>query len=243
MAVAPAVNAKLVLGSFDLSQLTQSADWGAEYDELDISSIGGGGFAAKAVGLAAYSLTMNVYQDFAASVNDYLRTNLGSVQVASLAYLGDTAGNDAELARGLLNGHRVFNASVGQVPMVNPHLAGAGLTVARGKVVASSATAITATGNTVGQQLIAVPAGQNLYGAVHVLSASGTTPSATFQMQSSTTLGGAYTNRGAASSAFTAPGSTMLAAAGAITDTFYRLQYTIAGTTPSFSVLAVFAVA
>lgn len=105
----------------------------------------------------------------------------------------------------------------------------------RGQIAHPPGTPRTATGTGTGLELGAVAAGQRLYAAVHVLSAAGTTPSITARVESddSDTFASATTRL--TFDAATAAGGQILRTTGdAVTDTWWRIAWTITGTTPSF---------
>jgi hypothetical protein len=105
--------------------------------------------------------------------------------------------------------------------------------VARGLVLATP-TPRTATGTGTIFQLPAVAAGQYLVGTLHLMSLSGTGgPSVTGTIQSAATVGFASPTNRIAFNAQSAIGGQVFRLAGPITDTYYRLSFTIAGTTPS----------
>ncbi len=106
--------------------------------------------------------------------------------------------------------------------------------VVRGISLHPPGTARTVTGTGTGVVHVAVPAGQSLYAALHVLSATGTTPSITVKVQSD--LDNTWTSPidQITFTAATARTGEIKRVAGAITDTWYRVSYTISGTSPSF---------
>jgi hypothetical protein len=106
----------------------------------------------------------------------------------------------------------------------------------RGVCAHPPGTARTATGNGTGVQIVGgVPAGQYLYAAIHVLSVSGTsTPTLTVKIQSDNGSGFPSATDIATFTAATARTGEVVRAAGAITDDWFRVSYTISGTTPSF---------
>lgn len=109
--------------------------------------------------------------------------------------------------------------------------------VGRG-VVLHAPTVRTATGTGAIQQLPAVAAGQFLVGTIHVMSVSGTTPSITVTIQSDDAIGFASPTTRLTFNAQTAIGGQVFRLAGPITDTFYRVSYTISGTTPSLLLMS-----
>lgn len=108
----------------------------------------------------------------------------------------------------------------------------------RGQEMLSSATARTATGTGTGQNLGAVTSAQRLYAALHVVSASGTTPSMTVTVESDDNSGFTSAVTRLTFTAATARTSEWKYVAGPITDTHYRVRYTISGTSPSFNAFA-----
>lgn len=105
----------------------------------------------------------------------------------------------------------------------------------RGQILHPGATARTATGSGTAVQIGAVPAGQRMYAALHVISISGTgSPTLTVRLQSAPTNGFASPTTQATFTAATLIGGQFTSVAGAITDTWWRADWTISGTTPSF---------
>lgn len=108
----------------------------------------------------------------------------------------------------------------------------------RGLSAHPSGTARSGNGNGTSLQLGAVPQGRHLYANLHVLSASGTTPNLTVNVQSDNGTGfGSPTALGSFAARST-PGGQSLRFAGPITDDWFRVTWTITGTTPSFLFLA-----
>lgn len=124
-------------------------------------------------------------------------------------------------------------APVGEMFRFSAGAEGRGIPLIRGQLLEPGISARVATGNGVGWQLGALSASQRMYAALHVLTVSGTTPSLTAKVQSSATQGGAYADR-ITFGAKTTAGYEWSSVAGAVTDTWWRAQWTITGTTPSF---------
>jgi hypothetical protein len=137
---------------------------------------------------------------------------------------------------GLITSYKLGEA-VGEVAPWEAQAKGSGLAV-RGVVAHPPGTARTADGDGTGLELGALAAGQRLLASLHVLSVAGTTPSLTASVESSAddTFGSA-TVRGTFTAA-DAVGGQSLTAAGPVTDTWWRISWTITGTTPSFLFLA-----
>lgn len=106
----------------------------------------------------------------------------------------------------------------------------------RGRCLHPSGVARTATGTgTIVDYLAGPTAGQYVLANLHVLSVAGTSsPTLTVAIQSATTVGfGSPTTRGTFTAATAVGGQTMKIAAPG-TDRWWRVSYTITGTTPSF---------
>lgn len=105
----------------------------------------------------------------------------------------------------------------------------------RGQFAHPPGTARTATGTGTGLNVGAVAAGKRMYASLHVLSVAGTTPSITARVESSVDNTFASPTTRLTFTAATAVGGQTLRTAGtAITDTWWRIAWTISGTTPSF---------
>jgi hypothetical protein len=92
----------------------------------------------------------------------------------------------------------------------------------------------TASGNGTGVNIGAITAGKTLYSFLHVITFGGTAPSITVTVQSSTTQGGTYTTRLTHTSQ-SGVAMDLKTLAGPITDTWWRVAWSISGTTPSFT--------
>lgn len=113
----------------------------------------------------------------------------------------------------------------------------------RGQMAHPAGTARTSTGTGTAVQLGAVTAGRRLYAALHVLSVAGTTPSITARVESDADASFASPTTQLTFTAATAAGGEALRTTGtAITDTWFRVAWTISGTTPSFLFAASFGI-
>lgn len=105
----------------------------------------------------------------------------------------------------------------------------------RGMVLEAGVTARAATFNGAAAQVGAVAATETLMGALHVLAASGTLPTLDVVVQSDSTSGFSSPATALTFTQQSAVGSEWQSAAGAVTDTYYRVAVTIGGTDPSFT--------
>lgn len=111
----------------------------------------------------------------------------------------------------------------------------------RGTVLENGTRA--ATGNGAAFNVGQVQAGHKLYGAMHVLAASGTDPTLDVVVASDDAPGFASpTNRLTFNRATAIGAQFLMPVDGPITDTWWRAQFTIGGTTPSFTAIVVVAI-
>jgi hypothetical protein len=147
----------------------------------------------------------------------------GSAFVGDLAYFTNAMRSDYKLG--------------GEVGEVAPWTgtAKSAWPLVRGVVMHLPGTARTATGTGTPLEMGGVLAGKRMYAALHVLSVAGTTPSITARVESSVDNTFASPTTRLTFSAATAIGGQALRTDGtAISDTWWRIAWTISGTTPSF---------
>lgn len=201
-----------------------------------------GGYDTFVPGLKNLVCDLGGFNDYAAGgLDEWMRSNYGTTQTVTVVPLGETLGNAAVITQGILETDPSFDGSVGDIPAVKLSVKPVGQVIAQGQVTNITSPTITVTGNTTPVQVGAITATQQMRAAVHVLAISGTaTPTLTCQLASSATSGGAYTTRGPAGAGITVIGGQFLATGliGAITDTWWRLNYTVTGTSPIFTVFA-----
>jgi len=236
----------ILVGGIDLSQFTGTFDLPASVNMVESRVHAAGGFLRKYPGIRTYGAKFSGAADFGAgAVSTYLTaaaTGIGAQHVVTVApQNASTAGNVAISTRTIVQQFTPFDGALGD-------LAGFTLncesdTAEVSGLVAMPNTAYTSTVNGTVLAMTGPTAAQRLYAALHVTSVSGTTPSMTATVQSAALVGfGSPTTRGTFTAA-TATGSQWLTpVAGAITDGFWRVQFTISGTTPSFTACAVIGV-
>ncbi len=246
MAVSATLAPRLYVGTWNWTTSANQIDVGATMATQPATTFEyvEGGFTTAVAGLKTFEFNSTGLQDYdgATAFDAWLRANWGSYHAVSCAYEGSALSNKCVVAYGQMGGYRPFNAQVGAIPTTVGTVSGGRF--GEGQVTAVATSAITATANSTPVQLGATSAAQSVYAAIHVVAASGTTPSLTPQIQSASTSGGSYTNRGSAGTAFSAAGEQWLATStgAAITDTWWRIAWTVSGTSPSFSVFAALAI-
>lgn len=104
-------------------------------------------------------------------------------------------------------------------------------------VMHSAAAAIASTTNGTARQLGAVSATQRVYSVVHVIAASGASPTLDITIESDDNAGMASAVQRIAHTQFTTIGSEWSSLVGAITDDYWRVVLTVGGGSPSFTVI------
>lgn len=132
-------------------------------------------------------------------------------------------------------GNYAPGAAIGEMLKFSADAQGSGELV-RGMVLLNGTK--TATGNGTAFQLGAVGATQKLYASAHILTVSGSTPSVTLKVQSDDNSGMTTPTDRITLAAANAVGAQFATpVAGAITDDWWRVTWTISGGTPSFAMV------
>jgi len=185
-------------------------------------------------GRKSVTWSFDLMQDHAEDGLDEIEWDLfGATAPLSALPAGSTYGSMGYAGSALSLVYDPAAATFGELAMAN--LSGRGVGVAvRGHCLHPPATARTSSSNGTATEIGAVTAAQRMYASLHVTTVSGTdTPTLTVKVQSSTTEGGSYTDRITFTNA-TAIGGQWSNVAGAVTDTWWRVTWTISGTNPSF---------
>lgn len=219
----------------DLTGHSNKVELSAEFEEKDTTNYGSAGWKEVLGGLGSAELSGEGQWEAGdpGLVDDASWSELGGVGPYTVGPDGAAVGDLAYFMKALRADYKLGDA-VGEVaPWTGA--AKSAWPLIRGQVAHPPGSAQTATGTGTGLELGALAAEQRLYASLHVLSASGTTPSITVTVESDAdnTFGSATTRL--TFDAATAEGGQILRTDGtAITDTWWRLAWTISGTTPSF---------
>ena len=227
---------KVFSGGYDLSDHVTSVNLEIMAEELDATTINSGGFREVLGGLRDSSLTMDGFYEAGANKPDaLLGASVGNeLIVTTVPDAG--VGNTAYFMKSRLFSYQMFGA-VGEIAPFSISKSQSDDKVVQGKIEIDGA--LTATGNSTGVQLGAVGSTEKIYVAIHCTAVSGTsTPTVTFKLQSDDNASFTSPTDVITFSDITAIGDDYQSAAGAITDDYFRLNYTISGTSPSFSIHA-----
>lgn len=240
-------NVRLFAGGCDLTSQSNKLEFGGEYEEKDATTFGSvdvsGTVIAKEViaGLFSAKISAGGFWDAndLSLVDDTLWAARGARRAWTVCPAGAAEGSLAYLQHALHSSYQLLGA-VGDIAPWQASMAGTG-SMGRGQVASAPGTARTATGSATILDLGVggVPQGKNLLASLHVLSVAGSsTPTFTAKVQSATTVGFAGPTDRIAFAAATAIDGQWMTLAGPITDRYYRLTWTISGTSPSFLVAA-----
>jgi hypothetical protein len=227
---------KVFSGGYDLSSHVTSVNLEITAEELDATTINSGGFMEKLGGLKDSSLQIDGFYEAGTDKPDaLLGASVGNELIVSTVPDAGV-GNIAYFMKS-----RLFEYSIlGEVGGIAPFSITKNQSaeeVVRGTIQLDSA--LTASGNSTGTQLGAVGATEKCYAAIHCYAVSGTsTPTITFKLQSDDNASFTSPTDRITFTDITAIGADFQSVAGAITDQYWRLNYTISGTNPSFSIHA-----
>jgi hypothetical protein len=236
MASTAMTDCKLYVASFDLSGDMNALALEHAAEMLDATTFGNGTRINKAGLKSIVAQHEGLWNaDGTDQADDVLFSRIGTQNIP--VTICPTTGADGEPAYSFESIHSTYNpgGTVGEMFAFSVSAEGSdGKPLVRGMVM-HPATARTATGNGTARQLGAVGATQSVYGALHVIAASGTTPTLDVTVRSDDGSGfGSPTTR-LTFAQKVAIGSDWQSAAGAITDDWWRVTYTIGGTDPSFT--------
>jgi hypothetical protein len=233
MAVLALTDMLVLVNGADLTGNSSKLEVTTSTEELDSTNFYSGGWREKVAGLYSHEWTLEGFWEAGNSgkPDDRLWTDLGTT-TAWTAAMQQASGSVAYFGN-VYNGAHTIGGEVGTLAPLMAKGMGNGRVI-RGELMHPAATARTTTGATTGVQLGALSSTQSMFAVLHVVSASGTTPTLDVALQSAATQGGSYTSRITFSQATTLRTSQLSSYAGAQTNTWWRVNYTIAGTSPSY---------
>lgn len=237
------LNSRAYANAVDLSGVANKAEISGEYEVKDVTTFGSAGNKEVLAGLGSAKVAMEGFWEAgdAMKVDNDAWANLGGAGPWTFCPVGVATSDVAYFVRAVETGYDLG----GQVGDVAPFKAEAQSSwpLVRGQVALVPGTARTASGVGVSLQLGAVPAGKSLYAALHVISVSGTTPSATFRIESDNATGFPSAATVITFNAATAVGGQIARVVGPTTDDWFRAAWTISGTTPSFLAIVALGIA
>jgi hypothetical protein len=241
MATHVLTDASVWLHDIAIHDITHTLQFATSREAKD-STVFGHTARSNRAGLMTAQVSVQGYTDLTAYDGDIydVYNNATTAPVSLSATSAD--GDPAYTLRTLTASLSPLSGQVGDMAAVSLEAAGrGGVRPVRGTILHPE-TARTATGTGTGRQLGAVAAGSTVYGALHVVAASaGDTLDVIVQSDDNA----GFTTPTTRLTFTQATGTTAewQSAAGAITDDYWRVSYTIAGTDPSFTFAVVVGIA
>lgn len=227
----------ILVDDIEMACYAKSFSLSNEVTELDTTSLCSTGWTELIGGLKSGSVNIEFMQDVAVGeVDDTLFPLLGVVNVPKSVVVGSADGSPAYLLKSIPLTYTPVQGAVGELAMGT--ISGSSSTgpVVRGKLLHPSNVDRTSSSTGTGRQLGAVSATQKVYAALHVISASGTSPTLDVIVQSDDNAGFTSPTTRITFTQATGRTSQLSSLAGAITDDYWRVSYTIGGSaTPTFA--------
>lgn len=233
---------RLFVGGVDLSGQSNSVEVEDEFEDKEVTNWRSGGAKEYMAGLEqpAFSAEGQWEAGDPGKVDDAMWASRRTVEAWSIGPTGvtDTAVGGLMYAGYGLRTSAQLLGTVGDVAPWKASAAGSG-PLARGLCLHPSGTARSTTGNGTAVQLGALADGKRLRINLHVLSATGTTPSLTVVVKSDNAEAFSTPTTQATFTAAAAVGDQTIILDGPITDDWWRVNWTVSGTGPSFLFLVV----
>lgn len=229
------LNARLFAVGADLTGASNKIELTAEVEDKETTNYYSNGYKEVIGGLGSAEVAAEGQWEAAdvTKVDNASWSQLGGVGPWTACPDNATVGDLAYITQCLRSSYSL-GGSIGDVAPWSGKGASAWPLV-RGQMAHPAGTARTTTGVGTAVQLGAVTAGKRLYAALHVLSVAGTTPSITARIESDNAVGfPSATTQLTFTAANAAGGEALRTTGGAITDDWFRVAWTITGTTPSF---------
>lgn len=250
MAVQANLSQQIVLADFDASCRVTDFAGSVDVDAKDANTVCSTGWSEVIAGMKRWTFTANGYVDFAAANVDAklgIGGTLGSTITPLTVCPSSSGGADGAVAftgKGLHTQYQVLQGAPGDVAPFTLSASGLASPLVRGTVLHPTTTARTSSGNGTGRQLGAVAATQRMFLALHVVAISGS-PTFSVVLESDDNSGfTSPTTRLTSASYSASTGSEWQSVAGAITDDYWRVKWTVTGgSTPSITFLAVAGIA
>lgn len=226
----------ILVGSIEMAGNAKVFDLKTDVAVLDTTPLSTTGWTTCIGGNKSGTVNLEFMQDPATlGVDDTLWPLLGTAGVPKSICTNSADGSVAYLLQSIPLSYTPVQGAPGDLAMGT--ISGASSTgpVVRGALLHPSNVTRSTTSTGTGRQLGAVVAGKSMYAALHVISASGTTPSLTVVLQSDDNAGFTTPTSRISFTAATGRTSQLSSVAGAITDDYWRVSYTISGTTPVFA--------
>lgn len=227
----------ILVGSIEMAGNAKVFALNTEVQALDTTSLAATGWTSVIAGNKSGTVNLEFMQDPATGgVDDTLWPLLGVAGTPKSICTNSADGSVAYLLQSIPLSYTPVQGAVGELAM--GQISGSSSTgpVVRGALLHPSNVSRTASSTGTGRQLGAVSATQRMYAALHVISFSGTSPTLDVILQSDDNAGFTTPTSRITFTQATGKTSQLSSVAGSITDTYWRVSYTIGGSaTPTFA--------
>lgn len=234
-------NVRIYLGRYDISGDVRTYKWTNPITQLPNVTYGATSQSRQG-GLSKPELSVSGLVNMGAGLSHGQLRALNAVKdvPATVAQDGGVAGVVAHFMKAMTANYKP-SGRYGEMLGFEAMAKSQGWPLIRGYIFVSAISSKTATGTSAVIQLGAAALGQRVYAAQQVIAVTGTTPSLLTTVKSSAAVGmtSPTTQLTFASIAIAGHEWKQTAGLAAISDTYYRVDYTIAGTTPAFLFLTV----
>lgn len=234
----------IVMGSTELAGNARGFDVVTTIEEKDVTALSTTGWRSVIGGRRSGAVSLDFMQDVSSTgVDSALWSSVGVAGIPKSICTSSADGSVAYLTRAVPLSYSPLNGGTpGEIATGRVSGQSSSGPVVRGIVLHPGNVARTASGTGTGRNVGTIGVTQQGYAALHVLSASGTTPSLTVTVQSDDNSGFSSPTSRISFSAATAAGSQWGAVVGPVTDNWWRVSWTVSGTTPSFLFLVTFGI-
>lgn len=222
-------------GGYQIAGHAKNVSVSVDVAELDTTAIDTTGHTTLIGGRKTGTVSFSLMADFLTGQDLQAFTDLGVASIPKSVCSRSADGSVAYLMRGINLQYTPLSGEPAELAMAQVTGKSSTGPVVRGRLLHPASIARTSSSTGTGRQLGTVVAGKSLYAALHVGTASGTTPTLDVKIQSDDNSGFTTpTDRITFSQRTASATYDFGSVAGAITDDYWRISYTIAGTNPSF---------
>lgn len=204
----------------------------------DVTTAASNGSTLAKPGLKKIEASLKGLSSYGTAPTQIIAALQSRQRTADLPYLvspaGAPVGDPAFLLKTMIGSYDPLKGNIGDVVDTDVALMLSSSDIALGQILLAESARV-ASANSAVTQLGAISATQKLYGAVHVIAKSGSSPTLDIVVKSAAAVGfGSPTTRVTVPQ-FTNTGSAWIELAGPVTDQYWRVDCTIGGGSPSFT--------
>lgn len=236
MAVLSMNDAEIVAGPYRLTGRTNTVELELTSPNLDVTTFDSSGWSEFIGGIKSAAISVDGFYDAdtletgALRLDEQLFSELAGSS-APVMIAPQKADGSVAYVTGFTRGTLSMFGQIGDVAPFQSDMWGQG-EVGRGFLLHPANTTETGNGTGTGQQLGAASASQSVVIAVNVTAMSGTSPSLDITVESDDNAGFSSAATVLNTGAITTASSSLTVVAGPVTDDYYRITWTLGGTTP-----------